>query len=342
MPNIQITEHTLKTDRHTTSYLSAGPEDGPLIIFTHGWPELSISWRHQLPFFAAMGFLAVAPDMRGYGRSSVYDSHDAYRIEETVQDMIELIDSLKRDKAIWVGHDWGSPVAWSMAAHHPERCYGVANLCVPYGAVERGLDEIIKLVDRSIYPEEEYPAGQWQYIRYYEEHFDDATAPMDANPKHMVQLLFQKGDPAGFGFPSGSAMVKEPGGWFGGLPEAPEFPRDDDVISEGELDIYAEALTRNGFFGPNSWYMNKKANAEYFKRARNNGVIELPALFLAAQYDYTCECITSRLPEFMRQNCKNLDEAVIFSGHWMAQEKPFDVNRELVKWIVKKIPEVLE
>ncbi|HEX4098912.1 MAG TPA: alpha/beta fold hydrolase, partial [Caulobacteraceae bacterium] len=71
-----MTEHVAKSARHTSFYLACGPEDGPLVIFVHGWPELSISWRHQLPFLAAMGFRAVAPDMRGYGRSSVYGRHE--------------------------------------------------------------------------------------------------------------------------------------------------------------------------------------------------------------------------------------------------------------------------
>lgn len=193
MPNIQITEQILKTDRHTSFCLAAGPKDGPLVVFTHGWPELSLSWRHQLPFFAAMGFRAVAPDMRGYGRSSVYDTHDAYRLELAVEDMLELIDYLERDKALWVGHDWGSPVAWGMAGHHPERCFGVANLCVPYATVERGLDEIIKCVNRDIYPEDVYPAGQWEYMRYYEENFPRATAVMDANPAEPDPADFSKG-----------------------------------------------------------------------------------------------------------------------------------------------------
>jgi len=341
MANTQITEHTFKTDRHTSFYLASGPTDGPLIIFTHGWPELSLSWRHQLPFFAAMGFRAIAPDMRGYGRSSVYDTHDAYSLELAVEDMLELIDGFKRDKAIWVGHDWGSPVAWSMASHHPERCLGVASLCVPYATIEKGLDETIKFVDRKLYPEDEYPAGQWEYMRFYEENFSEATAPMDANPRNMIRLIFRKGNPEGAGQPSATAMVRKTGGWFGGLAEAPELPRDEDIISEEELKIYADALARNGFFGPNSWYMNHGINAEYFGQVVNDEVIDMPALFLAAQYDYTCESITSRLAEPMREKCANLDEAVIYSGHWMAQEKAADVNRELVKWIVKKIPEVL-
>src|SRR5262245_61964580 len=70
-----VTEHVAKSTRHTTFYLSCGPAGAPLMIFVHGWPELSLSWRHQLPCFASLGFRAVAPDMRGYGRSSVYRVH---------------------------------------------------------------------------------------------------------------------------------------------------------------------------------------------------------------------------------------------------------------------------
>ncbi len=94
-----ITEHTIKTERHTTFYLAAGPENGPLVIFVHGWPELSISWRHQLPTLAALGFRTIAPDMRGYGRSSVYSQYTDYAQEHIVRDMLELLDAVGREKA---------------------------------------------------------------------------------------------------------------------------------------------------------------------------------------------------------------------------------------------------
>lgn len=341
MNQTSITEHSFSTGRHTTFYLAAGPEDGPLIIFTHGWPELSLSWRHQLPFFAAMGFRAIAPDMRGYGKSTVYEKHEDYRQELVIKDMIELLDHLSREKAIWIGHDWGAPVAWNMASHHPERCIAVANLCVPYATLERGLDFTIELVDRSVYPIDEYPAGQWEYMRFYEENFDQATNPMDANAYNFVQLIFRKGSPEGAGQPSSTATVRKNNGWFDGASGAPDVPRDDDVISEDELQIYAGGLKRNGFFGPNSWYMNHKANADYFTSVVNDAVLSMPVLFLSAQYDYTCETIDSRLAEPMREKCTNLTEKIIDSGHWMAQEKPQEVNREIVKWMVDQLPELM-
>ncbi len=337
----EITRRDFETQRHKTSYLSCGPEDGPLIIFTHGWPELSLSWRHQLRCFAALGFHAVAPDMRGYGQSSVYKTHDAYAQVHAVQDMLELLDHLAQEKAIWVGHDWGAPVAWNIASHHPEVCHGVAGLCVPYASLEQGLDFVISLVDRSIYPEDEYPVGQWDYMRFYEAEFEAATRPMDANPRAMVQALFRAGSSVGLDQPAATSMVSKQGGWFGGLDEAPDVPIDERVISEAELNVYAEGLQRNGFFGPNSWYMNHEANAAYFKTAVNGAKLDLPALFLAARYDTVCESVNSRLTEPMREKCSNLTESIIDSGHWIAQEKPREVNRALVKWIATKLPGLL-
>ena len=331
-----VTEHAVNAGSHTTFYLAAGPEDGPLLIFVHGWPELSISWRHQLPAFAALGFRAIAPDMRGYGRSSVYATHDAYAQPLLVGDMIALIDSLGRERAVWIGHDWGSPVVWNIASHHPERCSAVANLCVPYFTIERGLNACLELINRDIYPADEYPAGQWEYMLHYQEDFAGATREMDSSPYNVAKLLFRQGDPSGFGLPAGTAMIRKNRGWFGGG-AVPSMPRDPDVVTEADVCAYAAALTRNGFFGPNSYYMNHDANAAYAAIAVNGGRLDMPVLFLAAQYDYTCECISSRLAEPMRKYCSDLTESVVYSGHWMAQEKPRDVNAALARWLATSV-----
>ena len=336
---MSITEHTVKTARHTTFYLAAGPEDGPPVIFVHGWPELSISWRHQLPALAALGFRAVAPDMRGYGRSSVYNTHGDYAQTHIVRDMLELLDSLGREKAVWVGHDWGSPVVWNLASHHPDRCHAVANLCVPYYTIERGLDHTLTLVDRKLYPVGQYPAGQWDYMRYYEESFAEAIAPMDANVYDFIKLIFRKGNPEGEGKPAMTAAARRSHGMIG-TNTFPDFPRDEDVVTEEDLRVYVSALERNGFYGPSSWYMNHGVNAEYAETAQKGGYLDMPVLFLNARYDYVCECTHSRLAEPMRTYCRNLTELNIRSGHWMAQEKPLEVNAALVHWLVTKVPGV--
>jgi len=335
-----VTEHTLEAGGHTTFYLAAGPEDGPLVVLVHGWPELGLSWRHQLPVLGALGFRAVAPDMRGYGRSTVYTSHADYAQEKVVGDMLALVDALGREKAVWVGHDWGTATVWLIASHHAARCHGVANLCVPYATLERGLDTLVSLVDRDIYPEDRFPKGLWDYQAFYEESFADAERELAAKPYNTIKLLFRKGDPAAVAQPSATAGVRDRGGWFGPLGEAPDLPRDPDVVSEEDLRVYASALERNGFFGPCSYYMNHAANASWAAQAPNDGRLDLPVLYLAARYDAVCECVRSPLCEPMRKACSNLTEYVVDSGHWMAQEKPRHVSAALVGWMARELPEV--
>ncbi|MEM7254101.1 MAG: alpha/beta hydrolase, partial [Pseudomonadota bacterium] len=271
-----ISEHSLRFGDHTTAFLEAGPSDGPLIVFVHGWPELSLSWRHQLPAFAERGFRVVAPDMRGYGRSTVYPKTHDYAQRLIVDDLIELVDALDCERAIWVGHDWGSPGVWNVASHHPERCHAVASLCVPYRTLEFGYEACLPLLDRDVYPADTFPLGQWEYQGYYEESFERATAVMDAHPYNMVKALFRKGRPEGAGKPAGTAFVRIQNGWFQGADEPPDVPADTDVISLSELQQYAEALETNGFFGPNAFYMNHAANARYAAEAVNDGRLDMP------------------------------------------------------------------
>ena len=258
---MEITEHRVSTPRHSTFYRACGPEDGPLVIMTHGWPELSISWRHQLVHLGKLGYRAVAPDMRGYGGSSVYATHDAYTQREIVKDMIELIDSLKSQKAVWIGHDWGSPVAWNMGLHHPDRVAAVASLCVPFGFAGNP-EHMEHSIDRTLYPKDEYPVGQWDCQMFYYENFAKAQAEMEQDPERVVKLLFRKEILAA----GVSPQVPRPHGkirWFAPLGGVPDMPLDTDVVTAADVTTYAKHLTDNGFFGPNSWYVNGADNQAY-------------------------------------------------------------------------------
>ncbi len=336
--SLPVLEQVAKTARHTTFFLSSGGATAAPIIFVHGWPELSISWREQLPAFAALGFRAIAPDMRGYGRSSVYPRHEDYALEGIVADMVELLGALGVNRAVWVGHDWGSPVVWSIAQHHPDLCHGVASLCVPYQPEGFAVETVVPLADRTVYPADRFPAAQWDYQLFYRENFAAAQAGLEGDIGATVRALFRSGNPSGKGKPAPTAFTRANGGWFRDRTSAPDVPRDPAVLSEEDERRYAAALERNGFFGPDSWYMNWKANLDYAARAKANWRLTMPVLFLHGAYDYVCETLVSRLAEPMRGRCDNLTEVTIGSGHWMAQEKPVEVNAALAKWLGAQFP----
>ena len=85
--------------------------------------------------------------------------------------------------------------------------------------------------------------------------------------------------------------------------------------------------------------MNNERNGAYAKKAKSGGKLSMPVLFLHGAYDTVCETMTSRLAEPMRRDCTDLTEVVVKSGHWMAQEKPVEVNAALAKWLAARLPE---
>lgn len=108
--------------------------DGPLVVLLHGFPELGYAWRHQLPTLARAGFRAVAPDLRGYGRSPKPGDVDSYRLTHIVEDVRALLERLGGTPCILVGHDWGAFTAWYFAMSHPELVRKLAILNVPHPA----------------------------------------------------------------------------------------------------------------------------------------------------------------------------------------------------------------
>jgi len=101
-------------------YIKAGPEDGKLIVFLHGFPQFWYMWRDQL-LDLSKDYLAVAPDMRGYNLSSKPEEIEQYQPQHIVEDIRALVEEhFGRKKFILVGHDWGGVVAFPFASMHPE------------------------------------------------------------------------------------------------------------------------------------------------------------------------------------------------------------------------------
>src|SRR5437016_3246964 len=131
---------------------------GPLVLLCHGFPESWYSWRNQIGALAAAGFHAVAPDMRGYGKSEVPEAIDQYTIFHLVGDLVGLLDALEARTAVIVGHDWGANIAWQAARLRPDRFRAIAALSVPFrprspvrptSVMPRSAGEVTGLAQRS-------------------------------------------------------------------------------------------------------------------------------------------------------------------------------------------------
>jgi epoxide hydrolase 4 len=112
-----------------------GPEDGPVVLLLHGFPEFWYSWHRQIAPLAAAGLRVIVPDQRGYNLSSKPRGTKSYAMAELVADVIAIADQLGQKKIFLAGHDWGAAVAWSVALLHPERVNKLAIVNVPHPLV---------------------------------------------------------------------------------------------------------------------------------------------------------------------------------------------------------------
>lgn len=112
----------------------AGPEDGPLALLLHGFPECWYSWRRQIPVLARAGYRVVAPDQRGYNLSDKPPSVGSYGVDILTADILALIHALGRERAILVAHDWGGAAAWHFAMDYPQAVERLVVMNAPHPA----------------------------------------------------------------------------------------------------------------------------------------------------------------------------------------------------------------
>ncbi|NKL79398.1 alpha/beta fold hydrolase [Rhizobium leguminosarum bv. viciae] len=335
-PSSALVSRTFSTPRHTTHYLDCGPTDGPLIIFLHGFPSISLIWRAQMEALAADGWHCVAPDLRGFGRSSVPAAKDAYNMREIVADMVEFHDHLGGKPAIWIGHDWGSIVTGSLAAHEPKRSRGVVLASWAYFPEANSLPQLVSLVDRTIYPADQYPDGQWDYARYYITNFDEAVADLEADCAACLASAYQPGNPAVVGTVSPMATVTRRGGRYGAAHRAPPTQPNPALWPPADFEELVQPFKAHGFRGPCAWYTNDDANIAYARKAPDGGRLSQPVLFVNGDFDQICSITGNRQGDPMRAACPDLTVTSLPAGHWLPLERKAELVQVVRAWLRSK------
>lgn len=123
---------TFRRGPYTFDVLDAGPPDGEPVVLLHGFPQRASSWDLVAPLLHDRGFRTIAPDQRGYSPGARPTRRREYAQAELVADVLAMLDAAGIGDAHIVGHDWGAAVAWTLAAHHPDRVRTLTALSVPH------------------------------------------------------------------------------------------------------------------------------------------------------------------------------------------------------------------
>jgi pimeloyl-ACP methyl ester carboxylesterase len=212
-------------------YVTCG--SGPAVLFCHGFPDLWRGWRHQMRAVADAGYMAIAPDLRGFGGSDGPTDPSAYTVVDVVGDLVALLDHLEIPTSTIVGHDWGANISWAAPILRPDRFTAVMSLSVPYAPrPPLSLPAALRASGQSR-----------AYMLYFLEP-GVADAELDANPREFLRNLFYANSgslPAG---ETPNITVSDRGTIIDALQSPPgELPWFDDA----ELEIYVEAFKQRGF-----------------------------------------------------------------------------------------------
>jgi soluble epoxide hydrolase/lipid-phosphate phosphatase len=331
------------SDGKSIFYLAAGPRQGPLIIFLHGWPGIAKTWHPQLQTFAGLGFRVVAPDMPGYGKSTARtDKQTDYSQESVLQGVLAVLADTGREQAIWVGHDWGCATVSTLANTRPDVCRAVAQLVVPYATLERGMEALLAVVDRDVYPKDKYPYGQFSYQAYYEQSFEKAIAFQEQDTHSFLRYVFQQPEHLPEGTPSPRANIIKDGGWFGGIerPPPPSTVKDEEIVMEQEVfQELVAAMETTGWAPAGSYYMNHKANREYnITHSKHDGKLYMPVLYVHGRWDQVSDSARNvKCTTILRRDCENLTETIIEAGHNIYCEKAEETNAAITRWLVEEV-----
>ncbi len=301
--------------------------EGPLVLLCHGWPELAHSWRHQIPALAAAGYRVVAPDMRGYGGSSVPHAVEAYGITDLVGDMVALVAALGESRACVIGHDWGANVAWSAALLRPDLFIAVAALSVPHRARNPAGPPLALL----------RAAGLENFYWFHFNREGAAEAEFEADIETALRRVLFTGSGDSPPERDLSLMLPAGGGFLDRTIDPPVLPA---WLTNSDIAVFAAAFRRNGFRGPFNWYRNIDRNWALLAPFQGAKVTP-PALFIAGTRDAVIASPIGRgAVDSMATHVPNLRETVLIpgGGHWIQQERPDEVNAALLRFLAADYP----
>ena len=341
----------------------------PCLLLLHGFPELAFSWRKVMPVLAEAGYHVIAPDQRGYGRTTGWDAtYDGdltpFRLPNLVRDALGLVSAFGyRHVDAVIGHDFGSPVAAWCALVRPDVFRAVALMSAPFGgppalpfntadapAKPRGEDPVHRELAALPRPRIHYqwyystrpadndmthpPQGVHDFLRAYYHH---KSADWKANKPYPLKAW------------SAEELAKLPTYYVMDLgktmPEtvAEEMPSREEIaantwLPDSELAYYAAEYSRTGFQGGLQWYRTGTTGMFNNELQLWSGrTIDVPSCFISGLQDWGTYQRAGVFEAMQKSACTNMIgcHLVDGAGHWVQQEQPAEVSRLLLDFLKK-------
>jgi pimeloyl-ACP methyl ester carboxylesterase len=341
-------------------------KDRPCVLLLHGFPELAFSWRKVMPALAQAGYHVIAPDQRGYGRTTGWDaSYDGdlnpFRLTNLVRDAIGLVSAFGyRSVAAVVGHDFGSPVAAWCALIRPDVFRSVVLMSAPFAGPPRLAFDTIDAprparedpVHRELAC---LPRPRKHYHWYYSTHQangDMLHAPQGVHDFLRAYYHFKSADwkdnkPYPLQCWSAAELAKLPTYYVMDLAKnmaqtvAEEMPSVEQVtanrwLPEHELAVYSTEYERTGFQGGLQWYRCGTSDRFVAELQTWSGrSIDVPACFISGKQDWGTYQRPGVFEAMQKTACTRMLGCHLIegAGHWVQQEQPSEVNRLLLQFL---------
>jgi pimeloyl-ACP methyl ester carboxylesterase len=339
----------------------------PCLLLLHGFPELAYSWRKVMPTLAAAGYHVIAPDQRGYGRTTGWDADydgdlGSFRLLNLVRDALGLVSAFGyRSVDAVVGHDFGSSVAAWCALVRPDVFRAVALMSapfagpppLPFGTADAALapkreDPVHRELAALPRPRKHY---QWYYSTR------EADANMHAARQGVHDFLrayyhhksadWKDNAPYRLKAWTASELAKLPTYYVMDLDKgmaetvAEEMPSPAQItanqwLPDSELAFYSSEYTRTGFQGGLQWYRCGTSGAFTAELETFSGrSIDVPSCFISGKQDWGTYQRPGVFEAMQKTACTRMlgCHLVDGAGHWVQQEQPDEVSRLLLQFL---------
>lgn len=344
----------------------------PCLLLLHGFPELAYSWRKVMPALAEAGYHVIAPDQRGYGRTTGWDPDfdgdlASFRFPNLVRDALGLVHAFGyRHVDAVIGHDFGSPVAAWCTLIRPDVFRSIVMMSAPFGgppslpfntvdgpAKSATEDPVHRELAALPRPRKHYqwyystreanadmhraPQGVHDFMRAYYHH---KSADWNANAPYPLQSW------------SAGELAKLPTYYVMDLAEtmaqtvAKGMPSPAEIaankwLPDSELAVYAAEYQRNGFQGGLQWYRCGTMGAFTPELQTWSGrTIDVPSAFISGKQDWGIYQRPGALEAMRTKACTRMIgcHLVDGAGHWVQQEQPAEVSRLLLDFLRQAKP----